>query len=1337
MLKLFKQNLKTRIIIKKSNLFNQKYYLTNNPKVKHYRGDPLEHYILHGEKEGRKPNTLFDPKWYKNNNKIELSTQSLLAHYIQEGEKEGNRPSFNFDPMWYLEKNTDLQNTFWKNKPLLHFLKIGLNENRFPSKETQKKIETTSLNVRQFFEEYGFSHNEIDENLNDRVIFNDDLPKSSAQHLKLAIVIHAYYLNIVPEILTYLNKIPFDFSSFFTTNIENEKKLKTLLDNSNLTNFTIRVTKNEGYDIKPFLDILPDLKKKEYDLVCKIHTKKGAANLENHLKGIDNLWFKLLIDPLLGSERTIHNIINAFYETPSMGMVGSADMYKSAQKLMYDNETHVARALQTLDQNFDPAQNWGFFAGTMFWARLNALEPLINNHELNSLLEEQSKMKTGQVASIYHSIERIFGALPHLTGKKTALSFATDIKRTKHAILTINKHYAPSPLGVGMTLQNEFEVNENYLLLENNKDFDMDFYKRNKPLCKIFKIDPILDFIRYGVYQNLQPNSFFSPFIYWSLFPETLTQRKNPLIHSIQHNNSNPLTEMDDSKAINVIKKSKLFSPNAYFKENHDVKKNKIKASTHYCKHGWQEERTIGSTFDTLWYTSNYLSNFLAPVNPLLHYLLIGKKMGLLPRPILKDTSLNKFKPLINPKRICLFAAYDPDGIIDNCVIHFIKELSNFSDVYFLSDCNLVKGELDKIKAHTKGAWNLRHGEYDFGSYKRLAEYYVGWDTIKQYDELLLVNDSSYLIKPLKETFSKMDNKSCSWWGMQATKGISATKNNPTNTFKTKIPISEIKENKLQAYEKDVTYDFLVGSYFLAFRKPILDGGELRDILNSVKKERSKKNIILKYEVGVTRKLILSGYEFDTAIDHLYPFHPVYTNQVFDLIKHGYPLFKRFFLTENHYQVQDLWQWKEKLLDLIPELNINPLEENLLRIADAGKLQNNLNITSKSKKILNNSKFIKQDNLTQVDMKTWAFPVCAYNHTFSGNERGVFEEVKNNPDIIKIILYRTKKINVSGKNVIIAPLQSYQGQIHLMNSGVIFIKNNPRDNAIYPLNPKKHKLINLWHGIPLKRIGIASLDFKNKTSTISAVHSKFHSVISSSKIDRLAMTAAFSPLTYNDIWVTGLPRNDFILKDKNLLPEDFLKELTGLKSTLNNNMFILFVPTFRNAQEKAYYHFSQSEKKSLNEYLETNNIILGVREHMADKANSYSDNLLGGNIIDVGSKLFPNIEILYRKADLLITDYSSCFIDFMLTGKPMISFAYDYEHYMNKERGFFYDMDFVFPGPICKDFQTLLSSIKKVMSRTDNTPSENYLFKRKIFFDFVDDKNSSRVVKEIDKIPID
>lgn len=760
---------------------------------------------------------------------------------------------------------------------------------------------------------------------------------------------------------------------------------------------------------------------------------------------------------------------------------------------------------------------------------------------------------------------------------------------------------------------------------------------------------------------------------YLEQYPDVAASGIHPLVHYVRHGaneSRNPCSHFDT---------------HYYLTANSDVANAGMNPLLHFCEAGWKELRKPSADFDVWWYWSTYLEPAADKINPLAHYIRHGHAAGLLPRPVgpfvLNDA--NGYAHQGPVRRICLFAGYDSDNVIDDYVVAYLSALSRHADIYYLADCAMPPSELNKLRGIAKGAWAGRHGAYDFGSYSMLARSLVGWDLIGQYDELLLANDSCYLLSDFDAVFARMDARRCDWWGLQATKGIARTRDAENNQFKQPIPLPIVRASMLDVFEGDDLYDFLVGSYFVAYRKPVIDDAGFRKLLNAVTAQPNKQNIIQKYEIGLTRYLITRGLVFDTFMPDLYPFHPIYTNWHFRLIEEGFPLFKRYLLTANHYQVAHLFRWKEKILRMVPGADTAMMERNLLRITASDVLERNLYIgTSKLKDeegipavLLSDAKFLEADQRTPKHDDWWAFPVCAFTGVFSGNERAVYEQIREDDNIRKIILTRGQPVALKGQNLIVVPLESPEGQYYLLRAKVVFIKHTPTRNLVYPLSGELHHLINLWHGIPLKRIGYASLDQQTRSHAIAQEHSRCKAVISSSHIDTLAMAAAFYPLSYNDVWPTGLPRNDFILRDFNKLPLDLQKENQRLLDALQGRQLVLFMPTFRNGQENACYHFSAAQLHVLQQWLQENNAVLGVREHMADRSGSYTTQLQDLPIVALTAAEYPNPEILYREASLLITDYSSCFIDFMLTDKPMISFAYDLDHYAAVERGLFYELE--------------------------------------------------------------
>jgi len=546
------------------------------------------------------------------------------------------------------------------------------------------------------------------------------------------------------------------------------------------------------------------------------------------------------------------------------------------------------------------------------------------------------------------------------------------------------------------------------------------------------------------------------------------------------------------------------------------------------------------------------------------------------------------------------------------------------------------------------------------------------------------------------------------------------------------LDIDDVRANYLDRFEHDPIYDFHIGSYFMAFRSDVIQDVAFQRVINAIVPETRKLSIVLKYEVGITHFLIGHGYEFATWGQTLTEKHPVYTDIAFDLLADGFPLFKRYILAENPYKVSSVAYWKTAVSQANSITSIAQIEANCLRASNAQKLYRNHNITEEGSSPpppMGAAQFASYDKTTAKYDNYWGFPVCYYDNNLSDNARAVFETVKDDPDIVKIVFTRGRTVNPGGVNVICVPLLSFEGQTYLARCRTLFVRHGAKRNLEWPVSTQHHKIINLWHGIPLKRIGTASLDLVEKRKPLQAENSRLHAVISASDVDLLAMNAAYAPLPYEKIWLTGLPRHDFITKPEAALPAFMRAQIDSIRTLTGGRKMILFCPTFRNDQENGYYNFSPQQVAALTKWLQKHNMVMGIREHLADETLQYSTQLTGDTFVRVQAGRFPDIEMLYREAAMLVTDYSSCFIDYMLTGRPMVSFAYDLDAYKERERGLFYELEDVFPGPIAQDFDTLMTALDTSVKKLNTKPDARYLSQRSFFIKYTDSGNAARVVE--------
>ena len=195
-----------------------------------------------------------------------------------------------------------------------------------------------------------------------------------------------------------------------------------------------------------------------------------------------------------------------------------------------------------------------------------------------------------------------------------------------------------------------------------------------------------------------------------------------------------------------------------------------------------------------------------------------------------------------NNKNIAIFAHFDVDNLIDDYVIYYLKELGKVAaDIVFVSDCDLNNEEKDKISNLCIKIISTKHGEYDFGSYKRGIECVK--DNLNNYDNLIIANDSCYgPIKPLLPIFEDMSLRvDVDFWGMT---------------------------------QNQETYPIHIQSYFVVFSKKVFLSKAFNSFFSSVKKQKHKREIIENYEIGLSTILVEAGFKKSSFIPKIYKDNP-------------------------------------------------------------------------------------------------------------------------------------------------------------------------------------------------------------------------------------------------------------------------------------------------------------------------------------------------------------------------------------------------------------------------------------------------------------------------------
>ena len=708
-----------------------------------------------------------------------------------------------------------------------------------------------------------------------------------------------------------------------------------------------------------------------------------------------------------------------------------------------------------------------------------------------------------------------------------------------------------------------------------------------------------------------------------------------------------------------VVRASGLFDEFGYMWHNPDLYWNLClspEQAVHFAERGWREMRHPSPGFDLWYYTYTYLDPEADETNPVIHYALEGRRHGLETLPQVRQLPPPPPPPAA-PRRVCLFAAFDVDGIIDPTAVTYLADLSRFADVYYLADCELEEGELDKIAPYTKGAWAIRHGRYDFGSYSKLASELVGWDVIDQYDEMMLANDSCWLVQPLDAVFAKMDATTCDWWGLQATYEDFGVKD--YEDLGRPLSLGDVEE---QMRRQDLWRysDFIhVGSYFLVYRKRVLQDPDFRRRLETVAKQRDKTSIILKYEIGFSRYLILGGYHLATFVDGILPYHPVYRESAFELMDEGFPLLKRQFLYENPFSAPDLRLWKQRVLERVPDADVEAMESNLRRIAPAWSLHRSFAITTRPDgtvdlpQPLGGEAFADEDRWVPSFDHWWGFPADPRTGLLSGAVRAVFDVVREDPSVKKVVLEGGRRVDASGQNVVRVPIESPPGQMYVLRLGTIFTHVGPRSDVNHPLSRRHHRFVQLGRptGLAAPDVGLdgdGDTWGARDTSALSRDDSLTGvCVVAGPRGSELA--AGLPRLEDGGVWELGSPRIDLLLADEDDLDHARVEELGRLRSVLGHRQLVVVEPWDVPLDLSALVGWASTHP----------DVALGVRRGAAETARLPEPLLdLGDDrlLSDGGSTPMPvHPETAWRLASALVSGSAADLADWAVLDRPAIS----------------------------------------------------------------------------------
>ncbi len=253
-------------------------------------------------------------------------------------------------------------------------------------------------------------------------------------------------------------------------------------------------------------------------------------------------------------------------------------------------------------------------------------------------------------------------------------------------------------------------------------------------------------------------------------------------------------------------------------------------------------------------------------------------------------------------------------------------------------------------------------------------------------------------------------------------------------------------------------------------------------------------------------------------------------------------------------------------------------------------------------------------------------------------------------------------------------------------------------------------IVQLWHGIPFKRIGLDApvTTDAGRLSSVPGVgrllarlyrrtQRQIRLMPAASHLVRGRLESAFGLDAGDDVVrVLGEPRTDVLsggsAQRRRIAASSVLARLVG---DLGTSRVVLYAPTWRDGAPDAAVP-DEAAWHELIDALEATDAVLLVRSHPLG-AGDYTPPVDTDRVRALGSEIVADVTPLLPAVDVLVTDYSSLAYDVGLVPAATLFLAPDVESY-EVTRGFYGDPREVLGEDVARDWSGLVAQLRTVLS---------------------------------------
>lgn len=301
--------------------------------------------------------------------------------------------------------------------------------------------------------------------------------------------------------------------------------------------------------------------------------------------------------------------------------------------------------------------------------------------------------------------------------------------------------------------------------------------------------------------------------------------------------------------------------------------------------------------------------------------------------------------------------------------------------------------------------------------------------------------------------------------------------------------------------------------------------------------------------------------------------------------------------------------------------------------------------------------------------------------------------------------------------------RSLSGVYHYLTARFVFFTHGL---YLSPRPPRSQTCINVWHGMPFKRIGHLIGKTPPSSTFVIATSDMF-----------LEIVAKSFRVPASKVLTTGLPRNDVLVRAARRSQE--IKAAMGIAGNIRPTRLITWLPTYRQAvrgvirtdgiAHPSIFGMDDIDIAEFGRFLEANDCICIIKPHpMAADYAMFTHNdrvrlISDQSLLNSGMTLYE----LVGASDMLITDASSVFVDFVLLNKPIVIAFPDFDEY-RRSRGFSVDpIESFLAGPLVSTFPELKIAISEAFLTDPYEATRTRI--ASLFHKYMDDGATKRLLE--------